>query len=89
MSSTAATSSSFVWGGDEFVVVLPDISKNELWVVEQHLKNSFTNKTVPHFPPVLAAVGTAWSERAQSLSELVKEADARMYEHKHKLKAAR
>ena len=76
-------------GGDEFVVVLPDISKNELWVVEQHLKDAFVNITVPHFPPVLAALGTAWSERAQNLTELVKEADARMYEHKRKLKVAR
>ena len=76
-------------GSDEFVVVLPGICKNELWVVEQHLKEALINTTVPHFPPVLAAVGTAWDERAQSLQEMVKVADARMYEHKRKLKAGR
>ena len=74
-------------GGDEFVVILPDCDQNQVWVLEQKLKESLANTTVPHFPKVLAAVGSAWQERVQKLEDVVAQADCKMYEHKRELKA--
>lgn len=74
-------------GGDEFVVILPGCSQNQVWVLEQKLKESLANTTVPHFPKVLAAVGSAWQERVQKLEDVVAQADHKMYEHKRELKA--
>ncbi len=76
-------------GGDEFVVVLPGISHDLLLRTEQRLKDALVNATIPHFPSVLAAVGSAWQECAQSLEQVVAVADQRMYEHKRQLKAQR
>lgn len=74
-------------GGDEFVVILPGISLELLAQLEQRLKESLVNTEVPHFPLVLAAVGSAWHQSAQDLKDVVSQADAKMYEHKRALKA--
>lgn len=74
-------------GGDEFVVILPGINPELLAQLEQRLKACLVNTEVPHFPLVLAAVGSAWHQSAQDLKDVVSQADAKMYEHKRVLKA--
>ena len=76
-------------GGDEFVVIMPAIAQDELATLEQRLKDKLVNDAVPHFPMVLAAVGSAWEVCAHSIEALVAQADAKMYEHKRSLKACR
>ena len=69
-------------GGDEFVVLLPEVGFDE--AIEAGRKVSVAvNEALRKFSPVTCSVGVAWFEQvAQTFPEMLKAADALMYEVK-------
>lgn len=70
-------------GGDEFAVLLPQTSASAaqvaLWRVRRALEEHNQER---HEIPLSLSLGTATAERGASLSEVLEQADARMYEDK-------
>lgn len=64
-------------GGDEFVVINRDISKEKFEERVKELKRSFKWDD-----KCKAAIGTEWAEDTRDINQIVTNADARMYEDK-------
>lgn len=69
-------------GGDEFVIVLPDVEQELCRQLVKALREQMKNDSIPYFPSILASVGWSWSDQADSLEKLVREADRAMYKEK-------
>jgi diguanylate cyclase (GGDEF)-like protein len=72
------------WGGDEFVIILPECGKSEATEFAARVHNAFddpvvTSKGVHHLS---CSVGLATSSRTKSLDDALMEADIQMYEQK-------
>jgi diguanylate cyclase (GGDEF)-like protein len=78
-------------GGDEFVVLLPEITYQDAISTIGKVIDS-TQAALRPFPPVSVSAGLAWFEVPTSLSAMLAAADALMYESKqqgkHGLKSA-
>ena len=77
-------------GGDEFMVLLPDLSASDCAPVIARLREQLvrTNRSRPI--PIELSIGTAsWPEVAESCDKILAVADAAMYEDKRTQKAAR
>lgn len=74
-------------GGDEFMVVITGISPDKVnqMINVWYPKVGSINRKTDGFQCRLA-YGTSWGERFSSIDDLIKQADARMYEHKKKIK---
>lgn len=71
------------WGGEEFVLILPNASLHEACVALERLRTVGFGKR-PDGTPVTASIGIAEviRDRAETWQQLVQLADARMYEAK-------
>lgn len=70
-------------GGDEFAMILPEISQNGASEAGEKIAAGIAAAMEP-FPPVTASLGIAWFAQADvSFAEMLKEADALMYQVKH------
>ncbi len=81
------------YGGDEFVVLLPETSAEEARRLAQRLHESFRNFTPdtpkPLDPPITLAIGVAtYPQDGQTSQELIEVADQRMYKVKGNSHAA-
>ncbi len=65
-------------GGDEFVVINPDIEKKEFTDKIKRLCELLEKNKVS------VSIGMLWRENAESLEKMLKEADRRMYEEKER-----
>lgn len=70
--------SCFRISGDEFVVLIEDISREEFLTQAERFHDSLQVMNVPQ-----ASVGWAWGDHVSSVDELIRVAEARMYEDKH------
>jgi diguanylate cyclase (GGDEF)-like protein len=74
------------FGGDEFVVVLPETSLEDAVGVAERVKASLSSREVPHREPfrVGVSIGVAMLGQEASLAELVDRADSAMYAAKER-----
>jgi diguanylate cyclase (GGDEF)-like protein len=69
-------------GGDEFVILLPEVDRSAATEVAQRL-SAAVNAALARFPGVSASVGAAWfGDRALTLAAMLGAADAAMYRAK-------
>lgn len=77
-----ATDAAIRWGGDEFLVVLPDTDSSEANIIAQRISNQMLNTMSSIGRPVTASIGFACSSETNSLEEMVNLADQRSYMQK-------
>jgi len=72
------------WGGDEFVVILPDGDERAAEAVAARIRRLFDEPIVTDFGThqLGCSIGTATAGPGRTLAEAVVDADARMYEQK-------
>lgn len=72
-------------GGDEFVILLPGASQDEIAKIAAAIKSEQDNDTMDREYPLSVSVGHAHrADQALSMSELFARADARMYTEKRR-----
>jgi len=69
------------WGGEEFVVILPSVSKSEALVIAERLRRAFAAQDLAGLS-VTASFGVAAYRSGESFAELFERADQRLYEAK-------
>jgi diguanylate cyclase (GGDEF)-like protein len=75
-------------GGDEFMVLLPDLSAADCQPVIMRLRQKLEEANLGRAIPVSLSIGTAsWPEISESCEKLLDVADAAMYEDKRRQKA--
>jgi len=79
------------WGGDEFVIVLPNADQRHAISVAQDVAGLFKQpiSTTQGIHKLGCSIGLATSRSNTSLDEVLQEADAKMYENKKKRKSNR
>ena len=71
------------WGGDEFLILVPDCKNNFERVYIQGLQKVLANERFDEFPSVGASVGFAiYPDDGQDFQELIQMADRAMYRRK-------
>jgi diguanylate cyclase (GGDEF)-like protein len=76
-------------GGDEFMILLPDLSAADCLPVIGRLRQQLADANAGRAIPVSLSIGTAsWPEISASCEKLLAAADAAMYEDKREQKAA-
>lgn len=76
-------------GGDEFMLLLPDLSAEDCAPVIARLRDQLTQANHGRAIPVSLSIGTAsWPEVPQSCEKLLEIADAAMYADKRRQKSA-
>ncbi len=77
-------------GGDEFMVLLPDLSGSDCLPVITRLRQQLAAANVGRAIPVSLSIGTAsWPDVSESCEKLLDVADSAMYEDKRVQKAER
>lgn len=77
-------------GGDEFMLLLPDLSGTDCAAVIARLRDQLTSANKGRAVPVSLSIGAAsWPEVSESCEKILEVADAAMYEDKRAQKAAR
>ena len=77
-------------GGDEFMVLLPDLSAADCQPVISRLRQKLIEANEGRVVPVSLSIGTSsWPEVSESCDKLLELADAAMYEDKRRQKALR
>jgi diguanylate cyclase (GGDEF)-like protein len=77
-------------GGDEFAVLLPDVSLEDASRLVTRLREQLTRENAGRDIPVGLSVGTAtWPDVGTSCADLIAHADDEMYEDKRRQRAAR
>ena len=79
------------WGGDEFVIVVPDADQRRAISVAQDVAGLFRQpiSTSQGIHKLGCSIGLATSRPNTSLDDILQEADANMYENKKKRKSLR
>lgn len=70
------------WGGEEFLVLLPGADRDAAQRVAVRLWSAVRSARTPGLPPVTVSLGVAVTGDAPSVPELLRVADARLYEAK-------
>lgn len=71
----------FRWGGDEFLMLLPETNEEEANKFIERIIENFINEKIE------ISYGLAsWNEKYSSFEELIQEADNRLYQFKNKKK---
>ncbi len=74
------------WGGDEFIILLPQTVSADASTIAQRILNEAKNRFIRDVPLSLA-VGWACKISAQSKMQwILQEAEGRMYQHKHSVR---
>jgi diguanylate cyclase (GGDEF)-like protein len=77
-------------GGDEFAVLLPDVSLEDAARLVTRLREQLARENTSRDIPVGLSVGTAtWPDVGTSCADLIAHADDEMYEDKRRQRAAR
>jgi diguanylate cyclase (GGDEF)-like protein len=68
------------FGGEEFVILLPEADKYEAYTVSERLRQKFSKIKFDNLPPLTISLGIAsYPEDGKDLEMLIKRADAAMY----------
>lgn len=70
------------WGGEEFLILLPETASNQAVVVAEELRQHLSTMEIPGVDRVTASFGVAGYCPADSVDTLVNKADNMMYEAK-------
>jgi diguanylate cyclase (GGDEF)-like protein/PAS domain S-box-containing protein len=70
------------WGGEEFVIVVPDLDRHDAASVLERIRERLVEFRSGDHPAFTASFGVTDSTRAETLEELLKFADAGLYEAK-------
>jgi diguanylate cyclase (GGDEF)-like protein len=74
------------WGGEEFVMLLPETDSAQACALAERLRESFAQSPVPldegHAVPITASFGVAVREGPMSLDQLLQAADTALYRAK-------
>ncbi len=70
------------WGGDEFVIFLPQTTEEEVKTICKRIEEKSKETYVQEVPISLALGFAIKSSTNQKLTDVLKEADENMYEHK-------
>jgi diguanylate cyclase (GGDEF)-like protein len=77
-------------GGDEFSVLLPDLSAEDCGHLVDRLRGGLETANVERRIPISLSLGTAsWPEAGDAVDALLKRADEAMYLDKHRQRAKR
>lgn len=76
------TAKIFRIGGDEFVIVLLNVTRKCCQKRAEELREQMKNTEISYLPSSLAAVGWSWAAHTNSLDDLVQQADSSMYQEK-------
>lgn len=73
------------WGGEEFLIMLPQVKVGEALTALERLRLSMGSHTFPGHPGVNAtfSAGLAQARSGESLEQLIERADQALYEAKH------
>ncbi len=73
------------WGGEEFLIMLPQVKANEAFTALERLRLSMGSQTFSGHPGLNAtfSVGLAQARPGESLEHLIERADQALYEAKH------
>ena len=76
------------WGGDEFIIVLPNTNEKDTNDIVGRICQSCENKSKLRLP-VSVAIGTAFKKKvSQDIDMIVNRAEKRMFMNKRAMKAA-
>jgi diguanylate cyclase (GGDEF) domain len=70
------------WGGEEFLVVVPDIDAAGLQQLAERLRHAIAELVVEPVPQVTASFGVALIEAADSIPNLLQQVDQALYRAK-------
>lgn len=70
------------WGGEEFIVLLPQTDCASAQLLAESLRGSVERIRVPHLPPVTVSIGVARHRASESSESLIKRADEALYQAK-------
>jgi len=70
------------WGGDEFVILLPQTGALEAEIIRKRISEGCKNALIEDFPVSLALGSATRADLTKSVTELLKEAEDMMYEMK-------
>ena len=71
------------WGGEEFIVLLPQTNLGNAASLAEHLRSAIEKTRVPHLPPITISIGVAQHQRGETAENLLKRADAALYRAKN------
>ncbi|WP_457592990.1 diguanylate cyclase [Hydrogenimonas sp.] len=77
-----ATDSLIRWGGEEFMIILPETSLGDAVHIAQKLREHIEKRSADIPVPITASFGVASWEEDQTLDTLIHRADTKMYEAK-------
>ena len=73
------------YGGEEFVMLIPDADKEAAYCLAQRLRAELAKVELEDLPPITISLGIAtYPSDSTDIEELIKKADAAMYEAKQK-----
>ena len=71
------------YGGEEFIVVIPDSSQQDVYQSAERLRKEVEKQSIPNVGSITVSIGIAsWPESSQDISEVLKIADKYLYEAK-------
>ncbi|WP_130615842.1 GGDEF domain-containing protein [Cohnella abietis] len=72
------------WGGDEFLVILPNVDEQATAALHIHMQERIKKISIPISIAVSVSVGQSlYPDEGKNLDELIKVADQNMYTHKN------
>jgi diguanylate cyclase (GGDEF)-like protein len=73
------------YGGEEFVMLIPDADQSAAFCLAQRLRQELANVNLDDLPPITMSLGiAAYPSDGTDIEELIKKADAAMYEAKRR-----
>lgn len=70
------------WGGEEFIVLLPQTDLECAARLAECLRTTIEQIRVPHLPPITVSIGVAQNQDNETTESLLKRADAALYRAK-------
>ncbi len=70
------------WGGDEFIVLLPDVDLSQAIRTAEHIRDTVTSYKFQHAETVKCSFGIAEFEKGDDHIKIIKRADSRLYQAK-------
>lgn len=70
------------WGGEEFIILLPQTDIANAAHLAECLRTSVTEMQIPELPSVTVSIGVAQHQREETTESLLKRADAGLYQAK-------
>jgi len=71
------------WGGEEFMILMPNTTSTETMSVAEKLRQSLAQLHIPEIGTVTASFGAATYRPNESIDDWINRADTALYEAKH------